>query len=369
MKKYILILLLALLLPLSSAFMPPTHLYIQNRVLDEFGGNSQLYQDCMADPELCFAGNIMSDLSVVYYYTDGMKYVATHQPIFCQSMLQQATNSQEKACAVGACLHQTQDMRSHNVMVEYAITHTGMSNAVIHTFAEQHIDNVVQDRVPGIKENALDVDRWDECRPLLVKVLGGFSTYDDITEEDLNQVIDKFLDEVSGSVTSYDVAFRKKGGLFDNFSVIPLPILALYLGTLLLWLLLFVLLIFRKDKTYFNYFSMVILLILIVFQGWLFIANLRGLAFVTFIQYISPFSNFVPIGDADSHLNTAVSNGVQFFTVGESWLINTDADGFENLKNADSKVLLIDYALLVFVLVILVLFIRANFRRSNKITF
>ena len=308
----------------------------------------------------------MSDFSVVYYYTEGQKYVATHQPSFCQAMLEGATNDAERACAVGACLHQTQDMESHNDMVTYAITHTGLTNAIIHTFAEQHLDNIVQDMAPGIREQALDVDRWNECKPLLKKVLSGVDIYKtDIQDGTFDRVFDKFLDEVSNSVTSYDPNF-KRNGLFGNIKVIPPLILGIYIFFMALWLLLTVLLIFKKEKKVINYFAIPFFLVLFLIMGYVFYANTQGNAFQTFINFISPISNIVPIGDVQAHLNIAFENGRQFFVQGERFLIGTDASGFASLNEADSKVFLLDIAVFGGLAVLLLWFIYINFKRKKR---
>lgn len=367
MKKLLIFFIVTLLLfPLVSSFMPPTHKYLNNKLLESVDSDSALYQKCISDPELCYAGNVLTDLSVVYYYTEDLKYVATHQPIWCQSLLQQAQNPAEDACAVGGCLHQTQDMVSHNKMVPYAIKHSGLVNEVIHTFAEQHMDNLVQDKYPGIKEEALDLERFDECRPLFKRVLEGNALYqDEIESGKFDAVVDKFLDEVSGSVTSYDISFRKKGGVFDNLRVIPTSILLIYIGSMLLFILLFGLILFKKGKSTFNYISLIFLLFVVVILVWLFIANIRGVAFVTFVKFITPISNIVPIGDADAYLQESIDNGEKFFDQGEGFLINTDASGFPELRSANKSIKLFDYGVLAVIGLLLFLFIYYNLRRRR----
>jgi len=371
MKKYNLMFMIIfglIMLPSVIAFMPPTHLYLHDRTLEETVSDSPLFQKCKSDSDLCFGGNILADLSVIYYYTDARAYQVTHQPSFCQAMLDEAQNPTEEICAIGSCLHgPVQDIVSHEQMVPTSIRRTGLVNQIIHTFSEQHLDNIVQDRVPNLKNRALNVSRWNECRPLFKRVLQGNSEYKDkIASGEFDDVFDRFLSEIQGSVTSYDIIFRSKTAM-DNIRVLPPIILVLYVGTLLLWILLFVLLIFRRNKSILNWISIVILLIIIFLQGWLFVANLNGVAFDTFINIISPISNLVPIGDPDLYLDQAVSNGKQFFTGdAERFIIGKDGSGFDALNEANSSVLFIDVILAIVLVLIIIAFIFFNLRRPKK---
>lgn len=371
-KKSLFAFLFALMLISTAvAYMPPTHKYLHDRLEDLGLVGQPLYDDCFYDSDLCYAGNILSDFSLTYGYygtEGGQKYLVTHEAAFCESMLQLSSNAEERSCAVGACLHGlTQDLQSHTQMVTHAISRTGLPNSVIHTFAEQHLDNIVQKRDPGIKQQALDVSRFDECRPIFKRVVNGFDIYkSDVSDGTFDRNWEKFLDEVSGSITSYDISFRKKGTIFDNVKSIPLGILAIYTLVMLTLILSFFLLLFRKGKTKTNYATMVLLLVFIIPLVWVFIANLQGNAFVTFVKIISPISNLVPIGDPDLHLSVPLENGKQFFLQGEAAIIGLDGSGFAELAAADKKVLLIDYALLGVLAVLLYLLVKANLKKKKN---
>ncbi len=145
MKKLLITLMLALLiLPSVMAFFPLTHKHQQNELLNTYQGNSEFYQKCMRHPDACYVGNVLTDLSVAWYYINqGENYVITHSPSFARAMLRNAVGEVEEACAVGSGLHATQDYESHNLMVPDTIKKTGLPNSVIHVFAEQHVDNIV----------------------------------------------------------------------------------------------------------------------------------------------------------------------------------------------------------------------------------
>jgi len=384
MKKILFILSIVLLLSIVnvSAFFPLTHKYEQNILLETYQGNSDFYQACIKHPDACYVGNVLTDLSVAWYYINGGEnYIVTHSPIFAIKMLENAgtTGEQPKdiemACAVGSGLHATQDFQSHNFMIPFAIKNSGLPNSVIHVFAEQHLDTIVVDQHPEVKTqlNLLSNDSWNKCIPLIKKTLRGFSEYDDeFSSGKLDNVIYTFVEEVQKSVipdsTGYDISFQNKVSLFGKLDFLSLPVILLYLSSMLLFLLLTALLIFRKNKGIINYISIFIFGALFVFLVWFLISAFSGTAFTTFVSVIKPFSNLAPIGNAQSHIDASIQNGYDFFDEGEAWLIarqDPDASGFSTLHEADEGSYLI-YVYIVAILGILALLIYFNFKR-NKI--
>lgn len=391
MKKILLTFVLGIFLLSSvSAFMPPTHQYLDTHSLETFseqGGSSTFYEICKLHPEECYIGNVLTDISVVYYYVNqGAKYEVTHSPGFCVKMMNYATGSSagvrgidteiETACAIGSCIHAAEDYVSHTKMVPYAITHSGLMNEVIHVFAEQKLDNYVQNAHPEVVNEikSLSVENWNNCIPLIKDVLENEYTdegYDDPAKT--NDLINKFISEVSKSIdpnsnSSYDISFENKVGIFQEVGLIPFGFLILYIGVAFLFGTLAVLLIFRKDKSIINWISIIIFGVIFILLTWLFIALLNGNAFVTLISFVKPISNLVPIGGTESYLEQATDNVHSLFEQGEVFISNPDsskskiASGFTELRAANDKVRLLDYFFGIVSLIIMGLLIYKNFK-------
>ena len=234
MKRFLTgILLIILFLPFINSFMPPDHRYINNELMATYKGNSDFYNICKQYPDLCYVGNILTDISVVYYYTQGgLKYESTHFPNFCTEGMDRATTQQEKACAIGMCLHHTQDVVSHTQMVPYAIKHLGIPNSIIHVFAEQHMSNIILSEHPEIRgELNINRESWKTCSNLVKKVLENNENWkSDFDTGKIDTLINDFIIEVEKSInpnakTSYDLAFENKVSFFGKFSLMPLPFL------------------------------------------------------------------------------------------------------------------------------------------------
>lgn len=378
MKKTIImaILLTIFIVPNTFGFFPITHKIETKVLIKDYKGDSNLYEMCVKHPDLCYVGNVLADISVVYYFTEGFKYEVTHSPGFCISMMKTAkarpslgiTQEEERACAVGSCLHATQDLQSHEHMVPYAIRITGLVNAIIHTFAEQKLDNIVNNKDPLVKNEVMTLgeDSWNKCIPLVREVLEGYKEYEsDITTGKLSSIINTFIAEVQNSITGYDVSFENKVGFFGTLGALPLSTLILFIGSMFLWLLLAILLIFKSNKGILNYISLVLFIGLFAFQMFFFIMAIQGKAFVTFVSVIKPISNMVPIGNAENHIDIAVRNGVEFFNQGEVWIRGKEASGFSALNEADENIKWINYLYILVILGTLGLLIFLNFRTKG----
>lgn len=374
MKKKILFAVFLFLFLMSlisvSAFMPRyTHKLIHERSLVT-PIDSDMYRACVAFPSLCYTGNVLTDVSVLFYYTERGKYSSTHSPSFCRKLLANADNQELLACAVGGCSHQPQDIVSHNKMVPHAIVNSFMVNNIIHVFAEQKLDNWVEKQYPYLGEEAINqLNDYDTCVPLFKKALIGDPEYSDMSESEIDAIFDKFITEVQNSQTGYDTGFKTKS-FFVNLKAVPLKFMLLYSLFMMLFTFLAVVLMFRVfkgDKRIRNFIGLIIFLPLAIILIWLFIANLQGSTFNTFITFIKPFSNIVPIGDKQSYIDEAVLNTQSFFANGELWLTNTEASGFRSLDEADKSVLIADYVLMFLIGAVLVWFIWYLFKK-NKIS-
>lgn len=375
-----------------SAFMLPTHEYLDTTAIATYQGQStSFYEACVKHPDLCFIGNSLTDISVVYYYTygsqgggQGVKYEITHSPGFCVSMLKNAVGSadasqeEEFACAVGACIHASQDFISHTIMVPYAIRHTFLPNGIIHVFSEQHLDNYVQSNYPEVRGQiiGLSPESWDKCIPLLKRTLNGYNEYEsDLREGKTDDLINTFIAEISRSVdpnsgTSYDLAFKNKVSIFGKLGLIPAGFFIVYLSIILLFTLLTVLLIFRKDKKVINYISIIIFGGISLLLITLLVSLLLGQAFNFFVFVIKPISNLVPIGSPQTILDQSIQSTQMLFANGEDYIASIDnpkvASGFQELAKANEDIKWGSYIIGSILLLLLFYLIYLNFKKSNS---
>lgn len=349
-----------LLLPSVFAFFPYTHQYLFSEGIKS-NIDSNVMEACKSYPDLCYSGNVLTDVSVIYYYTKFTRYTVTHSPSFCRSLLETANTDKEMACAVGSCLHQAQDLESHIDMIPSTIKKTFIPNSVIHTLGEQHLDNIVLSEHPEIKsESITSLNSFRECTPLFKKVLQGEKEFEGVN---LDALFDKFIAEVQGSKTGYDPSF-------SNLTTIPIMVLVTYTAFMGLWIILLILLIFKRlryknKRTIFNWISLIVISFILFILLFLFIANLGGQAFKGFVFLIKPISNLVPIGDAQAHLESGISNTQSFFTQGESFLFGKDASGQTELLEADRSIVVPQYIILISLIILLIVFIYFNFRRKK----
>jgi hypothetical protein len=358
-----------------NAFMPRiTHKLIQTQVTANVI-DSQLYRDCMAYPRLCYSGNVLTDISVLYYYTDSQKYVATHSSSFFRQLYINAKTPQEKACAVGNGLHQSSDIESHNNMVPYAITNSYLVNDIIHVFAEQKVDTMMDSEYPQIRNMSIsDLSDYDQCKDLFIRTMQGDSAYCQdngacMSKDELDTLYGQFISELINSDTGYDTAFKNKS-FFVDVSSIPLVILISYYVIMLSFLLISLLLIFKiikRNATLRHWIALVIFLPLFGLLAFFLLNLYMGTAFNTFINFISPISQLVPVGDVDGHILNAINNGKSFLQ-GEIWLNGKDASGFTQLAIADASIQNLDYIILGLILVLLVIYLFFLFKKNKVVT-
>ncbi len=361
MKKYNLLLsfvfILLISIELSSAFFPVTHQYISSYA-NNISVDSNLLSACNKYPELCASGDALDDVSVLFYYSSYKRYLVTHSPSFCRSLLENANSDAEQSCAVGGCIHQSQDLPSHTIMVPYSITHTLLPNGFIHPFSEQHLDNIIQREHPELKAKEItSLNSYDQCVPLFKRVLQGESAFNGV---DLDNMFAKFVAEVQGSNTGYDASF-------SNITSIPFMVMFIFVLIMVILALLIFLFAFKFLRTkirFLFWINLIVMIFFIIIFGVmlaLFIGNLGGKAFATFQFIIKPVSNLVPIGDYHSVLDQAITNTRNLYMQGESSLFNTDASGYQELKSADNSILLPQIAIILLLLSLIGGLIYLNF--------
>lgn len=365
---FIMIMGLLVISPLVSSKFPYGGHFLDLKLAVERGEiNTQQYQLCKDNLDLCYSGNILSDISVIYYYTVASRYSATHSPSFCAAMTEEAVGEPEQACAIGLCIMFGTDLVSHEKMVPFAISHTGIVNGMIHSFAEQKHDDIMLKKYPEAKAEAIRaLTATDEqgrnkaievCGPLFTRVLAGDENFG-LSEGKIKQLIRDFIGEVSNSKTGYDTSFTK-------LSYVPISIWLAITGWLLFWLVISLFLILKKNKTLFNWISIAfIVLILIMPIGTLVVAGLQGKAFSTFQFMIRPISKLVPIGDAEDMTEQSIDLIREYFTKGEGVITGTEASGFTVLDEADRKVLPLNIVIGSLLFGLTLLFLYLNFRKK-----
>jgi len=399
MKKYNLILMFGmvlLILSLSSvdSFMPRyTHKLIHDTAIQTTSNtDSETFQACVKYPELCYSGNVLSDISVIFYYTGQGLYTTTHNPPFCRALLDNAPKvpgrdtDRMRACAIGGCMHQPADIVSHSKMgemqgmVAHAIEKSFLANSVIHVFAEQKLDNYVERQYPELGEESNDyLEYYKECQDLFVITMLGESSYQEagFNQAKLNDIFDTFITEVRNSQTGYDKSFKSKS-IFVTLKSIPTVLIAIYLSIMLFFFIVPCILVFRvirKRATLRHYIGLIIFLPIFLIMAYFLYSSFQGSAFNNFINFIKPISELVPIGDPETWINLGIQNTRNFLNQGPSWLDNTDASGMGSipvLDEATQKILIYDYliltAIVVFFIVFTIYLLRGNKIKSNDFT-
>lgn len=395
LKKLIslpLLLGLLIMLPLVSSFMLPTHTYVNDQVISTYQGTSEFYELALKYPKLVNIGDYLTDLSVIYYYTDiggegiGKKYLVTHSPGFCVNALANAkgypeynvTLEESRACSVGICLHEaTQDTVSHGIMVPYSIRHTLIPNQVIHVPSEQHLDTFTQSNHPEVRAEieSLTPEDWQKCIPLVKETLLGYADYqDEVISGKTDDLINAFIFEVYNSVnpesaTSYDLAFKDKVSIFGKINLVPTGFLVGYISLMLLFGTVAVLTIFKKDKRLLNYIVIVLFGFFAVIMAIVFIAMLNGSAFQTIVFLVRPISNLVPIGSPQSYIDMSIENGKALFDQGESYVADTEnpkiGSGYLELKQANEDIKVYNYIEIGVIILVLIWLLYLNFRRKK----
>ena len=369
MKKIILLIIsIFLFLPFINGFIPTfTHKYIHDQALKN-PIDSQLYKACVKYPNLCYSGNVLNDVSVIFYYTARNKYAVTHSPNFCRALIQNSLNEKELACAVGGCMHQPADIVAHNELVPEAILNSFIVNEVIHVFTEQKVDNYMEKKYPFIKQEAvLQLNDFEECVPLFKRTLIGEVEYQDLSEEEIDNIFKAFIAEIQNSRTGYDVGFKSKS-FFSTIKAIPFVIVGIYTAIMAGFILISVLLIFKlinKERKIRHIIGLFIFLPLSIIMLYLFIGSIYGSAFNNFVTIIKPISNLVPVSNIQYYVDKAVDNTQNLLTEGEKWLYNTDASGFNALDEANARIMPYDYLILIILSAFLIWFIWFLFKKNK----
>lgn len=324
MNKKITILLLALLLVSSItsvlAFMPPTHTYIADQSLAQ-ASDSEIGKLVMANYNDYIGCNILADISVFYYFSDGFskigtKYKATHSTSLCQRMVLSAINDREKACAYGLCSHLTSDGVAHNIFVPETVRKTGLVNGLIHIFAEEKVNDELLAREGMIldtktKQALSDIApiHKEFFRKNLLAVGSDFP---------FDSMYDSFVAEVTAE-SKYSVGFR-------SFTAVPMEVHLIFSLAFILSLVGMAFLIKKKKKNIFNKIAIVFMFLtalLVVFVYTLFFMGKLWM----FFQWASyPISSMMPVSGWEAHINSAVRETTNLLNQGTNYVMAMTPD-------------------------------------------
>lgn len=355
---------LILLMQLASAEFPIAH-HEHNDAVNALNINSNIAIKCRLHPDLCYAGNILTDFSVTEYYTKFIRYVIPHSTSFCISNLRNANTPEEEACAVGSCLQIAQDVMSHNEMVPHCIENIFLPNVLVHPFCEQKLDNWVVENIDpnGGSQVKMDLGRVDICKKLFLRTLEGTEELDDFNKA---VAMDKLIAEIKGSKSGYDPSF-------NNIKAIPGLVLFFYSLAMFFFLAIPIfILVFRirskKARTFTNWMTFFVFLGIGIVLLMLFIANIGGQAFATFSFLIKPISELMPIGDAEQRWESGFEHSRQLFTQGEDYLIGMEGSGASRLRQADDSITTLQFSifLIFFLLMLNLLFVNFRAKQKNK---
>jgi hypothetical protein len=364
------IMLSILLLEGVNAMMPRYTHKLMHELGTQNQSNTEIYRICNKYQTECYVGNVLTDVSVVWYWTKFDNYDVTHSPNFARALLENAKNEQEIACAGGNMVHQAEDIVSHNNMVPYSITHSGLSNMVIHVFAEQKVDNWVEKNYPEVGDIALNqLADFEKCVPLFKRTMLGEEQYSDVSPEELDDLFEKFIYEIQTSQTGYDVAFKSKS-IAVNFKTIPFSLVIGFSLIMIFFLVITILLlikVFKKQAKIRHFVGLAIFFIIFGLMAYIFIANANGSVFRAIISIAKPISGLVPLGNSEQfYVNEGISNTKELLANGEIWLENSQASGLVALENADRRILLFDWIIL-FGIISLLGWYTWYILKSNKI--
>lgn len=364
MKKLIpLFLLLSIFLVASaSAYMPGTHTYMNDKAMI-IAPNSEVGQKVQNYYEDYIACDVLTDISVFYYFTEGFnrigtKYKQTHTQNLCQRMVQNAENDRQLACAYGVCAHHVQDGVSHNQYVPTVVERTKLVNGLVHIFAEEKVNDEL------IKSEGIELNtRIRQAIANVAPVHKEFFRANLVSEGSdfpFDSMYDAFVSEVT-SEDKYSVGFRA-------FTAVPFSIHLTLISIFLLSTLILAFLIRRKTKTKLNYIAMFLLFLFIIMPIILaYVLFYTGKLWVFFQWASYPISSLMPTSGWESYSNMAIQETANMMNGGYQYVIaNTpDPAGEIALMNAGRVGAGLRTVVNVIVGILFVLFIYLNFRRKK----
>lgn len=331
------------LLPNVNALFPDSHHYIHLKICDTQTTTSPIKTlVCDKYPKEALAGDLITDISVVYYYTeDFTRYDITHSQNFCQRMIEEAENDRQLAVAYGVCLHQIHDSQSHNILVPHSIVNTLTPNAFIHPIAEFRVEELLlneqklnplntnkkalesqtRDALLIFQENGIENNQFIDQ---LKRALKPSPEYDTVNMNDLASF---FIGQVRAG-EGYQL------GIQSFFGALPKSVFV-FLGSVLFACIFFLYYLFKSKKRIWamNYLLIPFLMFISILIIIAFIGLFTGRLFQFYEIAIKPISYIVPLGNWQSQIDNSVQISLNYFNTG---ILNVpQPSGFEAIKEAE----------------------------------
>ncbi len=134
----------------ASAWGPHTHTLITDNLFAE--QSSEIIRTCTPYKDAFLAGSEIPDITVVYYYSEGGKnYRLTHNWNFQQEVMNQARSPDEVCFAYGIAQHLITDGIIHEGLIPDRITITYLPNWILHPLLEKKYDSMIVKMHPELK--------------------------------------------------------------------------------------------------------------------------------------------------------------------------------------------------------------------------
>lgn len=329
MRKILLGVIMALVLApqLGFAWGPYTHDYINEQVLSDSRLSGSSIAQLINNNRQCYnSGFVATDISVIYYYTEGEKYEATHSWRFQKAMMTSASNDCERAFAYGIAAHLIQDSVAHNTFIPDKIRETMIPNAIIHPIEEAKIEAWIIKNEPAVfAQGQHDLD-WLLSNPQMMDKMQNqiYSSSGIImpVEEDV-----QLLADAMGNPAGFYTSVFSLPDIYEDFSKgnIATGVLVLLVsGTLLAASIL----LLRKSKH----------------------ISVRVIAFVMFLAAVpillvgillstGGITGWSSMADAEQYMDATIDRTVFIFQPA-NWesRINYDPTGFDSLEQADMDI-------------------------------
>jgi len=359
MKKIIFILMFLICISISLAWMPDSHTYINENAM--VVSNSEIAQLIKTYEDDFHGCDILTDLSVFYYFEEGFsaigtKYKQTHTQALCKKMVENARTDQQLACAYGVCAHHVQDGVSHNVFVPRAIRKSKLVNGLIHVFAEEKVND-------ALKTNQLN-SRMKSALNYVAPIHKEFfreNLVPDNSDFPFDDMYDEFVDEVTEQ-DKYSVGFR-------GFTAVPFEIHMILIIIFVFSLLGLGVLIKKSNKSLINYITIALILLIIMMPiTGAYILFYTGKLWV-FFQYASyPISQLMPTSGWEKDISDATQETINLLNKGSDYVIGftPDPSGEAELIQASETGSTARMVFNIIVLIILGIIIYANFFMGRK---
>ena len=362
MKKQIVlsIMLCILMVTIVSASNPQHHLHVAERACAESNPTTSQQIACGENFDAFVICNIFVDHTVPKYFTEFVKYSNSHSPSLCQVALTKAgENKRFYSCAMGICFHQgATDSQSHNLFVPPVLEKTKLTNAMGHALAEEAVNDILLERDPQLRNRLNEILRgedglaYQEFNQFYREILQQNPLFQD---ENIDANIDFLITQVIGSEQRYNHGF-------SSAFVVPIEIWLVVGLILLISVVGFMTILFKREKGIINWISLGLLLIPIVIILIAFYGLFSGNLFTIYQSVSSPITKILPLGDIDTHIDMQVRNGIQFFNQGSSFMSQIeDPTGIAKLTEAGDKGTGIRWVIGFTIFLLLGVFIALNF--------